>query len=521
MVGSQTQSIDVSGKILVPGFIDGHTHLNCLASPENILKYCITGGTTTIINESMEICHTAGYKGIIEYIESFKNQPVKVFFTVAVPLNLNKSADIFMPTVDELKKLLKRDDIAGVGEGYWQMVLNGNKYLPELAEESLRLGKTVEGHTAGAHNDKLAAYLAYGISSDHESTSIEDILERLRMGVFIMIRQGSIRKELDALAPMARMDIDFSHISIVTDGADPRDLLKDGYLEASAQRALDLGFDFIKTIQMVTINPATHFRLDHYIGGIAPAKHADILVLPDNRHTRPELVISKGKIVARDGKLLTKLTPYRFSIKGLTALNKNVEMSDLVIESPDNKAHTVRVMDMVTDLVSREAAVDMTPVKGEFLPDTTRDLLKICLLTPGHPVFSAIIRGIKLRSGAIASSYVWETYGIVAAGTNDEDIASAINRVILHSGGIVLYNNSKLITELPLPIGGLLTQMPFEPLISTINGIQNKYEELGGKFPDIIKTMSVMTTGAIPFLRINEEGLLDLKSNKTVPFIIS
>jgi adenine deaminase len=469
----------------------------------------------------MEICHTAGLKGILEYIDAFKNIPAKIFFTVAVPLNLNKSADKFMPSVGELKKLLSRDDIVGVGEGYWQMILGGNRYLPELAEESLKLGKTVEGHSAGAHNDKLSAYLAYGVNSDHESTTIEDVLERLRMGVFIMIRQGSIRKELDTLAPMADMNIDFSNISIVTDGVDPRNLISEGYLEASAQNAIDLGFDFIKTIQMITINPARHFRLDHYIGGIAPAKYADILVLPEKEHIKPELVISGGKKVARNGKMLAELTPSEFSIKGLTEIKENIKSEDLKITSPDNKPHTVRVIDMVTELVAREALVEIKPENREIKPDISHDLLKVSSITPGNRIFNALVRGIGLKSGAIASSYIWETYGIIAIGTNDLDMIYAINRVISHTGGIALFNSGKLEVEVPLPTGGIITDMPIESLAASLNKMQQKSEEMGGNFKDIAKTISVLTTGAIPFLRINEDGLLDLKLNKIVPFIVS
>jgi adenine deaminase len=519
MIGPGTQVIDVSGKVLVPGLVDGHTHLNCIARPEDILRFCMLGGTTTIVNETMEIVHTAGYKGMIEYMAAFENQPVKVFFTVAIPLNLNHSADRLMPTVAQLKRLLTRDDVAGVGEGYWQMVLAGNKYLPTLAEESLRLGKTVEGHGAGAHNAKLETYLAYGVNSDHESTSVEDVLERLRMGVFVQIRQGTIRKELDALAPMAKMNIDLSHVSIVTDGIDPRDMEKSGYLEASAQTAVDLGFDFIKVIQMVTLNPARHFRLDHYVGGIAPAKHADIIVLPNSKTIKPELVISRGKPIVQRGKLLVQPSPYTFTIKGLTAPKRRVKPGDLAIKAPGTAPLSIRIMDLVTELVSREAIVEMTPENGELKPDISRDLLKICLLTPGHRPFSALVRGIGINQGAIASSYIWETYGVVAVGVNDQDIASAMNRVVELTGGIVFCENGEMVSELPLTVGALMTDQPLEPVLAAMRAIQTRSEELGGKFPDLIKTMSVLCTGAIPFLRIHEDGLIDIKSNSILPII--
>jgi adenine deaminase len=520
MIGPETTVLDVSGKVLCPGLVDGHTHLNCIARPEDIIRFCMLGGTTTIVNETMEIVHTAGYRGMIEYMAAFENQPIKIFFTVAIPLNLNHSADKFMPTVPQLIKLLKRDDVAGVGEGYWQMVLAGNKYLPSLAAESLRLGKTVEGHSAGAHNEKLESYLAYGINSDHESTTVDDVLERLHMGVFVQIRHGTIRKELPALAPLAKMNIDFSHVSIATDGVDPRDMEKSGYLEASAQTAVDLGFDFIKVIQMVTLNPARHFRLDHYIGGIAPAKHADIIVLPNSKTIKPELVISKGKPIVRDGKILLEPSPYTFTIKGINAVKRKVKPADLKIKTDESGSLKVRVMDLVTELVSREAIVELTPENGELKADVSRDLLKICLLTPGRRPSCAFVRGIGMRKGSIATSYLWETYGIVAVGSDDADIAAAINRVITYAGGITIYESGSLQCELPLPVGGLMTDQPVEPTIEKLRAIQQKSEEFGGLFPDIAKTLSVLCTGAIPFLRIHEDGLMDIKTSQILPMIV-
>ncbi|HJX03647.1 MAG TPA: amidohydrolase family protein, partial [Dehalococcoidia bacterium] len=272
--GKDTYVLDACGKIIAPGFIEGHTHLNYLFSPENFLRQAMAGGTTTIITESGEIIYTAGLKGLLQLLESWREQPVKVYATIPPPLNLGKSGYTIWPSIAQMKKLLHREDIVGVGESYWQMVLSGNDHLPPLAEEALKLGKTVEGHTAGAHDEKLMSYLAYGINSCHEPVSVEDVLERLRLGLFVMIRQGSIREELDAMVKLKDMRIDFSRISLVTDGMDPRDLVKRGYLESAVQKAIDLGFDFIRAIQMVTINPATHFRLDHFTGGIAPGKHA-------------------------------------------------------------------------------------------------------------------------------------------------------------------------------------------------------------------------------------------------------
>lgn len=515
-IGANTQVIDVTGKILVPGFIEGHTHLNYIASPEEFLRHSMAGGTTTIITESSEISYTAGLKGIIEFIEAFQEQPIKVYATVPPPLNLSKSGNELLPSVHQYKKLLYREDVVGVGEAYWQMVLNGNKFLPELAQEALRLGKTVEGHSAGAHNDKLTAYIAHGITSCHESVSVEDVLERLRMGLFVMIREGTIRQELDSMVMLRDMKIDFSRLSLVTDGLDPRDLQKRGFLEAVVQKAINLGFDFIRTIQMVSINPATHFRLDNFIGGIAPCKHADILVLPNTSTILPEIVLSRGQIIARNGNLLIQPRKTTFTVKGLSKLNRHIRVSDLKIKAPGSTYKKVRVIDMVTDLVSREHLEELAPINGEIKTDTNRDILKITFVGLNHKIVNAFIRGSGLKSGAIASSYIWETYGVIAIGTNERDMVTAINRIIDYGGGIVVSNNEAIQAELALPIAGIMAKLPMESIVEKLNQIQQKAEDFGCKFPDVFKSISVLSTGAIPFLRITEEGVLDLKTNKIV-----
>lgn len=519
--GKDTQILDACGKIIAPGFIEGHTHLNYLFSPENFLRQAMAGGTTTIVTESGEIIYTAGLKGLLQLLESWRAQPIKVYATIPPALNLSKSGHAIWPSIAQMKKLLRREDIVGVGESYWQMVLSGNDHLPPLAEEALRLGKTVEGHTAGAHDDKLMAYLAYGINSCHEPISVEDVLERIRLGVFVMIRQGSIREELDAMVKLKDMRIDFSRISLVTDGMDPRDLVKRGYLESAVQKAIDLGFDFILTIQMVTINPATHFRLDHFTGGIAPGKHADIVILPDMQTIKPEYVLSKGKIIAQYGELLVEPRKTEYKLPGLNRIQKQLPASSLTINAPVAGKNKIRVMDMVTDLVSREYITEMPSVTGQIQPDPARDILKITLVGLKNKIVNALIRGIGLKDGAVASSYIWETYGIIAVGTNDRDMAEAINHIIRHGGGIAVCVHGSIIADLPLPVAGIITSKPMHEIVQRLNEIQREAERLGCKVPDIVKTISVLPSAAIPFMRIMEDGLIDLKSGKITGLFVA
>jgi len=229
-IGPGTKVIDGAGRALIPGFVDGHTHMLYYASPQEFLRYVMRGGTTTIITEIMELTFPLGYKGLIEYLDTLKDQPIKIFSTVPPSVTFSKDAAAKAPTLTQLLELLKRDDILGVGEGFWQEVLRGERNFPALSAEALNLRKTTEGHAAGCRGQRLAAYLDYGVSSCHESVSAEEVVEKLRFGICTMIREGSIRKELEAIAKIKDMGLDLRRAALVTDGAYPRDLVEKGYL---------------------------------------------------------------------------------------------------------------------------------------------------------------------------------------------------------------------------------------------------------------------------------------------------
>jgi adenine deaminase len=220
-IGADTVVIDATGMTLIPGLIDGHIHVAPLFDAAEFSRSAIKGGTTTIIAETMEPFPIGGYEGVLDYLDSFQDQPVKVYATVAAMVSISRSCN-GVPLAT-LKKLLKRDDVLGLGESYWQAVLqNPNQFLP-LYEETLRCGKTVEGHSAGAGGRKLMAYAATGISSCHEPITAEEVRERLRLGIYVMIREGSIRRELEALARLKDMAVDLRRLILVTDGIDPKD----------------------------------------------------------------------------------------------------------------------------------------------------------------------------------------------------------------------------------------------------------------------------------------------------------
>ncbi len=524
-IGRDTHVIDAGGKTILPGFIDGHTHLiDQFYAVGEFLRYAMVGGTTTIITESMEVFSVMGCEGVVDFLESLSDQPIKLFATAPAMVSTSKRAQGIPKGT--LRKILSRDDVLGLGESYWQNVLGETREYFPLFKETLKLGKRLEGHSAGAKGRKLMAYSASGISSCHEPINADEVLERLRLGMYVMIREGSIRGDLDSIAMIRDAGIDFRRLILATDSVNPGDLLEKGYMEYVVQRAIDCGFDPIHAVQMATINPAEYFSLDGIVGGIAPGKYADMVVIPNPRDITAEYVISKGRIIAREGELLSSPRMHAFKEKSRNSihLKRSLQASDFAILIKDTaKDVNVRVIDQVTGLVTKELIVSMPVVDGEVRPDVSRDIIKVAAIdrrfSPGK-TFVGLIRGFGLRTGAIASSKAWDTSDIIVVGESDTDMALAVNRISELKGGAVVCAKGRILAEIPLPVFGIVSDLPLEMLASKMKEIRSAMRELGFPFGDPLLTLNTLTGAAIPFLRICEEGLVNLKDGQTVGLIV-
>ncbi len=523
-IGPHTNVIDAKCKTIIPGLIDGHAHLAWIFNISEFLLYAMQGGTTTIITETMEAFPVMGYKGVIDFLGSLSNQPIKIFGTAPSMVSISKKARGI--SKGTLKKLLLRDDILGLGESYWQVVMQEpEKFLP-IFKETLLFGKRLEGHSAGAKGNKLMAYIALGISSCHEPINAEEVLERLRLGIHVMIREGSIRRDLAPISRIKDAGVELRRLILVTDGIEPGDLLEKGYMEFVVQKAIDCGFEPVNAIQMATINVAEHFFLDGIIGGIAPGKYADMLIIPDSRTIKAEYVISKGKIIAREGNLMVSPRKHVFSKDSLNSIHllRKLKPSDFSIQVKKKFSNVnVRVIDQVTDLVTKELIISLPVIDGEIKQDVSRDILKVAAIdrrySPGK-IFVGLIRGFNLSTGALACSAAWDTSDIIVVGENDKDMAGAINRIYALQGGAVVYSEGKILAEIPLPVFGIIADMRMKTLAKRMEEITKVIKDLGFPFDNPLLTLVILTGAAIPFLRICEEGLVNLKDGKTLGLIV-
>lgn len=524
-IGSSTRVIDAAGKTLMPGLIDGHTHLDSMYSMSELSRYAIAGGTTTIISDTSNIASVLASEGVRTILRSSRNQPTKVLVTVPPMVTLSPVTEEHAITVNDLRKLLRRKGVIGLGEPYWGGVVGGNQRVLDLIAETIRMGRKVEGHSAGASSNKLQAYVSSGISSCHEPITAEEVMERLRLGLFIFIREGEIRRDLKAISRIKDEHIDFTRLALSTDGIGPWQLVHDGYMDFVVQKAINLGFNPVLAVQMASIHPARYFGLDRLIGGIAPGKYADIVIVPDLRTVRVECVVSNGQVVFQDGRpvVLPKRYEYPGSVRNSVRLAQNFVADDFAIPVESSRSQVkVRLIDQVTNLVTREGFADMPVSDGHLKPDTSQDIVKVAAIERCYGTgkrFIGLLRGIGLKQGAIGTSYAWDCGDIIVVGANETDMAQAINRIKELSGGIVVCAGNKILAEIALPVAGTISTEPMGTVAERLHEIQRAATELGCNSPDIRTTLAVLSTPAIPFLRICEHGLFNLRQNQFVDLI--
>ena len=525
-IGSNTQVIDARGKTLVPGFIDGHTHVGLIFTISEMMRYCLKSGTTTVITEIPDFTFSVGYRGTLEFLKAIKNQPVKILFTVPAMHSISPLTREHFLTNEEVGKLLRRKEAIGLGEVYWTEVLKGHQELFDWIEEAKKVGKKLDGHTAGARDNKLQAYTSLGITSCHEPITAEETLERLRLGMYILIREGEIRRELEAISKIKDENVDLRRLIISTDGLGPWQFVADGYMEFIVQKAIDLGFSPVQAIQMATLNVAQRFSLDDFIGGIAPGKYADIVIIPNLTTIQPECVISNGRVVAKNGELLVQPRKHNYPKSMLNSLKlaRNFTADDFAVRVDGNYSKVkVRVIDQTTKLITREDILELPTSDGQILSDTSQDVVKVAAIDRMHGTgksFTGFVKGLGLKRGAIATTLVWDTHNMTVVGASEADMAQAVDRIKEINGGIVICADGQILDEIALPIGGIFSQDTMEDLSQKLHDIQRTATSLGCTSPDIRLTLAVLSTAAIPFLRICEAGLVDLRQNKFVDLIV-
>jgi adenine deaminase len=503
------ESIDLQDAYVAPGLIDGHLHLesSMLAIPE-FARNVTPLGTTTVVADPHEIANVFGLDGIRYMLQSSEGLPLRVFlmFPSCVPATPFETSGAEL-NHEDMRVLKNHPRILGLAEvmNFPGVFLGDPEVLAKINEFR---GRVIDGHAPGLGGKELCAYTAAGIGSDHECTTMEEAREKLRMGMRIMIREGSAAKNLDALFPLVN-EFNSRNCFFVTDDMEPREILEEGHINRLVKRAVTKGMDPVRAFQMATINPATYFRLGG-MGAIAPGYVADLIVFDDLRAMNISRVYRSGRLVAQEGELVVPSVPGE-----VAALPQSVHVNwdkvkDLSIAA---EGDSVNVMRVVPGQIVTQRVVERAPVAdGKVVADIDRDILKIAVIerhreTGNYAV--GLISGFGLEHGAIANTVAHDSHNIVVVGTNDEDMLAAAKQVASLGGGMTVVRNGEISASLPLPIAGLMSDRPVTEVKDGLESVVNAARELGCKLDAPFATLSFMALTPIPELKITDLGLFD------------
>ncbi len=506
--------VDMTGKIVCPGFIDAHIHLeSSLVTPVEFARAVIPHGTTTVITDPHEITNVMGTDGIDYMLSATEKLPVDVRFTIpscvpASPMdeggaNLDyRDVDGFFdhPRVLGLAEMMNFPGIIGADAAAVSKIVASQAHH-----------KKIDGHAPGLTGNDLNAYIAAGVYSDHECADLPDALAKLRRGQFIMIREGTAARNLEALLPLVCSEKHYSRCMFCTDDKHPSDLLEKGHIDYICREAVRMGADPIRTVQVACLHAARYFLLNNR-GAIAPGYLADFAILEDLKDFRVTQVYKKGRLVYSDGQTAPMDTP---------PIPQHLDAAahdtfHLPVLSSEDFAETRRrgLIGMVPGQIITQ---DLGYAEGV---DTEKDILKMAVVerhkNTGH-IGIGYLSGYGLKQGAVATSVAHDSHNIICVGENDSDMALAVNRIRENRGGIVVVARGKLLAELPLEIAGIMTDRPLTEVNAALEGAKAAAHGLGvGTQIDPFMTLSFMSLPVIPAVRLTTRGVIDVNTQQYI-----
>jgi adenine deaminase len=514
--------IDAEGAYLCPGFIDAHTHLDSMFPYHEFVPFSLRGGTTTIITECAMAAGACGMKGVESFVESTKGYPLRCYF-VAPPMTppfpkMERAASF---TLKEFSTLLKREDFLGIGEAYWTRMVEGDDRVLKQAALAQSLGKCLDGHSSGARGKRLIEYALTGITSCHESVSMEEALEKLRLGMYVMIREGFVRKELPELSKLKDAKVDKRRIMMVSDVFDAPMLWEEGYLDSIVKKAIEYGFSPMDAIKMVTINPADYHQL-RYLGAIAPLRFADILFLRNLEDVSIEKVMVNGEIVVAGREFVKDIKPFVYPDEMTRTITVNkLEENDFRIKARPG-VNRIRVLHVANPTITRELAMEARVKDGYVEKDLENDVIPIAVVNRrrGKGMGRGFIKGTGIKEGALATTLIWDTCNILTIGSSEKDMRDAVNRLIDIQGGTVITKNGRVIYEFPMPVYGLIPLMTMKQSMDKTKELDEMMKSIGTYLEKPCLTIQTIPFTGLPFLRITDKGLADIKNKRLVSLFL-
>ena len=502
------KTIDLAGAFLAPSLIEGHFHVEStmLTIPE-LTRALVPHGTGAMVIDPHEYANVLGLDGIRYVLESSKNLPIDFFIMLpsCVPATHLETAGARF-TADDLALMIADDRVAGIAElmNYPGVFLGHDS---ELAKINAGKGKAIDGHAPGLRGKNLNAYALAGVRSDHESTELEEAREKLRLGMHLLIREGSTERNLEHIIPVVSAH-NAANCSFATDDKLAGDLVREGHIDHSIRKAIELGVSPINAIQMGTINTARHYRLKNF-GAIAPRFWADFIVLDSLEKFEIKQAYKKGKLVALNGNYVGPVLPATEQPR--STMNLRYRREQLRVQAQGERS--LKVIETIPNqIVTRTAVVKPKSTNGDVVADVERDVLKLVVVERHRAtgnVGVGFVRGLGLKQGAIGSTVAHDAHNVVVAGTNDADIILAIEALKEMGGGQVAVNDGKKVAALPLPIAGLVSDQPLEKVMTQIETLNAAAHGLGCSLPAPFMTLSFLSLSPIPDLKLTDQGLID------------
>lgn len=521
--GDATEILDAHGLYVSPGFIDGHTHIGHFCRPYEYLQAYVAHGTTALMASGDEFAAVYGYRGVKLFMEEVGAHPLRVYTLVSMvapqdPL-LCRTASY---TDAEVAELLTDPRILGLGEIVsWLRLIQCDDEIVNRMAMAWQAGKIIHGHTAGARDQKLCAIGAAGVSSCHEPIREQDVLDRLRLGYWTMLREGSLRQDLEGtLKPILERGVNTQRLILVTDSMSPDDVASGGHMDFVLRRAVALGMAPVEAIKAVTLNPATYSGLEQDIGGIAPGRFADIALIEDLKEFRVHSTLISGQVVAQEGESLVAAPPM--------ALPSDI-MKDLriaAVASPElfqircrSATARIRVMELLNLNITAERILEIDARNGFLEADLSRDLLKVAVFDrhgSREQIAIGFLKGFGARVGAVGTTTTIDENTLLVAGSSDADMALCVNALVDAGGGIAIVDRGRVLEKMDHPAGGMFALDSWKEVGGRLNRIHRCLKERGSPFERAIYALCFLTFVTLPSLRITARGLVNAKERTLV-----
>ena len=508
------KEIDATGKYISPSFIDGHVHIeSSMLLPSEFSKMVVPSGTTTVVADPHEISNIIGLHGISFMREASKDLPLDVYMMLpsCVPASQYETSGFELNSYD-LSMLIDSPWVLGIAE---MMNFPGVINLDSEVLSKIKLGldkrKRVDGHAPYLSNKDLCAYVAAGVTSDHECTIPDEAIEKLRLGMYIMIREGSAAKDLDALIPVLK-ECPTRKCIFVTDDRYPWALKR--HINEMVSRVVKCGVSPVKAIQMASLNTAEYFGLKN-LGAIAPGYKADMLLLDNLEDFIPQTVIKNGEVVAQNGEMVVDIKEKTLSSLRGTVNIRWLDKDDLNIKA---ESDTVKAIEVTSGLLVTKAVEAKVNIEdGYAISNIDDDVLKILVIErhkASGNIGKGFVKGFGLKSGAIASTVAHDSHNMIVIGTNDDDMLKAIKELVKSQGGKVIVNNGEVVAKLELPIAGLMSEQSSSEVIQKAKELKQGEKVIGCSLDEPFMTMAFLSLSVIPELKLTDKGLMDVMTGK-------